>query len=94
MTVTDTLSEASASTLTPVLPQVRDWLARPKQLFIGGRWVDAASGRSFETVDPATGQVLTTVAHGGAEDVDRAGGAAPPAVEGVMWLWAPAPRPR
>ncbi|WP_280194937.1 aldehyde dehydrogenase family protein [Nocardia farcinica] len=94
MTVTDTLSEASASTLTPVLPQVRDWLARPKQLFIGGRWVDAASGRSFETVDPATGQVLTTVAHGGAVDVDRAVRAARTAFEGEWSLWTPAQRQR
>ncbi|GAA3662547.1 aldehyde dehydrogenase family protein [Nocardioides ginsengisoli] len=84
--------------LTPtdhtVLPQVRDWLARPKGLFIGGSWVDAASGRTFETRDPATGQVLTQVAHGQAEDVDRAVRAARAAFEGEWALWTPAQRQR
>ncbi|WP_436697724.1 aldehyde dehydrogenase family protein [Nocardioides sp. BYT-33-1] len=76
------------------LPAVRDWLARPKGLFIGGSWVDAASGRTFETRDPATGQVLTEVAHGEAEDVDRAVRAARTAFEGEWALWTPAQRQR
>lgn len=92
--MTDTLSAASASTLTPVLPRVHEWLARPKQLFIGGEWVDATSGRSFDTVDPATGETLTTVAYGGAEDVDRAVRAARTAFEGSWSLWTPAQRQR
>src|SRR5207249_1601482 len=50
--------------------------AQPKKLFIGGRWVESASGKTFETLDPATGQVLTRVAEAGAEDVDRAVAAA------------------
>ncbi|WP_377320463.1 aldehyde dehydrogenase family protein [Pimelobacter simplex] len=77
-----------------VLPEVREWLARPKGLFIGGSWVDAASGRTFETRDPATGQVLTQVAHGEAEDVDRAVRAARKAFEGEWALWTPAQRQR
>ena len=77
-----------------VLPAVRDWLARPKGLFIGGSWVDAASGRTFETRDPATGEVLTRVAHGAAEDVDRAVRAARTAFEGEWALWTPAQRQR
>src|SRR5437879_13199964 len=44
----------------------------PKKLFIGGRWVEAAGGETFETIDPATGEVLARVAEGGAEDIDRA----------------------
>src|SRR2546428_10915523 len=44
----------------------------PKKLFIGGRWVEAAGGETFETIDPATGDALARVAEGGAEDVDRA----------------------
>jgi hypothetical protein len=39
--------------------------ARPKQLLIDGDWVEAASGRTFETIDPATEDVLAQVAHGG-----------------------------
>ena len=46
--------------------------SQPKKLFIGGRWVDAADGKTFETIDPATGEVLASVAEAGAEDVDRA----------------------
>ena len=48
----------------------------PGKLFIGGEWVDAASGKTFDTVNPATGQVLTQVAEGDREDVDRAVAAA------------------
>jgi acyl-CoA reductase-like NAD-dependent aldehyde dehydrogenase len=84
--------------LTPldelVLPAVRDFISTPRQLFIGGQWVDAASGDSFETVDPATGRMLTTVAKGAAEDVDRAVKAARTAFEGQWSLWTPAQRQR
>jgi aldehyde dehydrogenase (NAD+) len=44
----------------------------PGRLFIDGEWRDAASGRTFETVNPSTGEVLTTVAEAGEEDVDAA----------------------
>ena len=40
--------------------------------FIGGRWVEPAKGEWFETVDPATGEALASVAQGSAEDVDAA----------------------
>jgi betaine-aldehyde dehydrogenase len=42
------------------------------KLYVGGRYVEAASGRTFETVNPATGQTLATVHEADAEDVDRA----------------------
>ncbi len=45
---------------------------RPKQLFIGGKWVDSASGKTFNTLDPSTGEVLAKVAEGDVEDIDRA----------------------
>jgi acyl-CoA reductase-like NAD-dependent aldehyde dehydrogenase len=48
----------------------------PAQLFIGGEWTEAESGARFETENPATGAVLTTVAQAGAADVDRAVAAA------------------
>lgn len=66
-------------------PEVIDFLARPKQMFIDGAWTDAASGRVFETVDPATGQILTTVPHAGTEDVERAVAAARRAFEDGPW---------
>ena len=37
---------------------------KPKRMFIDGRWVEAASGKTFETVNPSTGEVLARVAEG------------------------------
>jgi acyl-CoA reductase-like NAD-dependent aldehyde dehydrogenase len=51
--------------------------------------VAAADGRTFETVDPATGRTITEIAHAGREDVDRAVAAARGALEGP-WRVAPA----
>ena len=46
-----------------------NWLTTiPKQLFIGGDWVDAADGKTFDVVNPATGEVLCQVADGSPED--------------------------
>lgn len=42
------------------------------QLWIGNEWVDAASGDTFATVNPATGELITEVAEAGAADIDRA----------------------
>src|SRR5438309_9745424 len=58
---------------------------QPKKLFIGGRWVEAASGKTFETINPATGEVLARVAEGGAEDIDRAVAAARSSFDRGTW---------
>jgi aldehyde dehydrogenase (NAD+) len=58
--------------------------------FIGGEWVDAASGETFETTVPATGETLGTFPKSGAEDVDRAVEAAKAAYE--EWRLVPAPK--
>jgi phenylacetaldehyde dehydrogenase len=50
----------------------RAFLERPKKLLIGGEWVDAASGETFATENPATGEVITHVASAGKADVDAA----------------------
>lgn len=42
------------------------------QLLIGGKFVDATGGATFETLDPRTGEPLMSVAEATAEDVDRA----------------------
>jgi aminobutyraldehyde dehydrogenase len=42
------------------------------QAFIGGGWVDAASGETMEVINPATGETIAEVPRCGAEDVDRA----------------------
>ncbi|MEX5260352.1 NAD-dependent succinate-semialdehyde dehydrogenase [Kocuria sp. CPCC 205263] len=41
-------------------------------LFIDGQWSEAASGKRFDVVNPATEEVIATVADGGAEDAQRA----------------------
>jgi phenylacetaldehyde dehydrogenase len=69
-----------------VLPAaVRSFLARDHKLLIGGEWVDAASGRTFESLDPATGEVLASVPRGDAADVDRAVAAARRAFRDDAW---------
>jgi aldehyde dehydrogenase (NAD+) len=55
---------------------------KPKRLLIGADWVEAQSGRTFDTLDPGTGKVLASVAEGDAGDVDRAVAAARAAFEG------------
>ena len=61
----------------------------PSKLLIGGEWLDAADGRTFETIDPSTGEPICAVAHAGPEDVDRAVRAASAALEG-KWAKLPA----
>src|SRR5260370_31571759 len=55
---------------------------KTKRLLIDGKWVEAASGKTFESINPATGEVLATVAEGDAEDIDRAVAAARRAFDG------------
>ena len=43
-----------------------------QQLYIHGGYTSATSGRTFETINPANGNVLATVQAAGREDVDRA----------------------
>lgn len=54
----------------------------PKRMLIGGQWVAAASGKTFETRNPATGELLAVVPEGDREDIDRAVAAARAAFEG------------
>jgi 1-pyrroline dehydrogenase len=52
--------------------------------FVGGEWVDSASGETMEVVNPSTGETIAEVPRGNAEDVDRAVGAAKKALP--EWL--------
>ncbi|MDB5654947.1 MAG: betaine-aldehyde dehydrogenase [Tardiphaga sp.] len=60
-----------------------------KQMLIDGKWQDAASGRRFETHNPATGARLATVAEGDAEDINLAVAAARRAFEGPWSKFKP-----
>jgi 5-carboxymethyl-2-hydroxymuconate semialdehyde dehydrogenase len=65
---------------------VERFLAAPvRKMLIDGKWVEAASGKTFETLNPATGEVLARVAEGDAEDVDRAVRAARRAFDSGPW---------
>jgi aldehyde dehydrogenase (NAD+) len=63
-----------------------------KKLLIGGEWVEAASGRTFPSVNPSTGAAIAQLAEGDAVDVDRAVAAARRAFEGPWSRIAPAER--
>src|ERR1700736_1442932 len=60
-----------------------------KRMLIDGRWVDAASGKTFESRNPATGELLAEVAEGDAEDINRAVAAARRAFDGPWRTWKP-----
>jgi acyl-CoA reductase-like NAD-dependent aldehyde dehydrogenase len=64
----------------------------PGRLFIGGQWVEARSGATFATWNPATGQELGQVAEARAEDIDAAVSAARAAFAGPWRSLAPADR--
>lgn len=66
-------------------PRTVEFTAAPRRMFVDGQWVDALSGRRFDTVDPATEQVITTVPHSGPEDVERAVAAARRAFSDGPW---------
>jgi len=72
----DRPGDTMTDTLTPI---------RPGTLIINGEAVDAASGRTFTTMNPATEEPLVAVAEAGAEDVDRAVKAARAAFESGPW---------
>jgi aldehyde dehydrogenase (NAD+) len=57
---------------------------------VGGEWVDAASGETFESTSPADGEQIGTFPRSGADDVDRAVAAAKEAYE--EWRLVPAPK--
>jgi aldehyde dehydrogenase (NAD+) len=61
-------------------PQVKD-----QPLFIGGKWLDSASGKTFPTLNPATGETICQVAEGDKADIDRAVKAARKAFEDGPW---------
>src|SRR5699024_2918444 len=66
-------------------PKVEAFLKSEKQLFINGQFVNSADGKTFETVNPATGDKLATVSEAGKEDVDAAVNAARKAFDSGPW---------
>jgi len=65
--------------------RAREWVGHEHPMLIGSEWVPAASGKTFETYNPATGEVLARVAAGDSEDIDRAVKTARAALETGPW---------
>ncbi|HEY8199628.1 MAG TPA: aldehyde dehydrogenase family protein [Candidatus Limnocylindrales bacterium] len=57
-------------------------LTERASIFIGGAWTDASGGDRFDAVNPATGNVIATIARGSRDDVERAMAAASDAFAG------------
>jgi aldehyde dehydrogenase (NAD+) len=72
----------AAAAEEPISPPVQ---VRDTQLLINGKFVDAASGKTFPTLDPRTGEVIARVAEGDAEDINRAVAAARKAFDEGPW---------
>src|SRR5271169_5781894 len=74
---------------TAVAPQmhsrVQDFVGKPRKMFIDGKFVDAASGKTFASYNPATGEVMAKVAEGDREDINRAVKAARKAFDSGKW---------
>ena len=76
-----------SATATPsqLHSHVQEFLGKPRKMFIDGEWVEAASGKTFPTYNPATGEVMAQVAEGDREDINRAVKAARKAFDGGAW---------
>lgn len=68
-----------------VSPRLEKFLNGIKKLYINGEWVDSLSGKTFESVNPATGEKLAEVAEAGPEDIDLAVKAAREAFDHGPW---------
>src|SRR5262250_4005722 len=71
-----------ATATTAIEPKVK---VSANKLLINNKWVDAASGKTFPTINPSTGEVITQVAEADAADVDKAVGAARAAFDHGPW---------
>src|SRR5215467_6407528 len=75
---TATASKARAGAVKA--PKVKD-----QPLFIGGKWLDSVSGKTFPAINPATGGTICQVAEGDRADIDLAVKAARTALESGPW---------
>ncbi len=68
-----------------VAPEVKQFIGEPRKMLIDGKWVQAASGKTFPVYNPATGEVMAHVAEGDKEDINRAVAAARRAFDTGPW---------
>ncbi|HBI03067.1 MAG TPA: betaine-aldehyde dehydrogenase, partial [Paenibacillaceae bacterium] len=74
-----------SSVSTPLKEKVAKFLAEPKKLYINGDFVLSVAEKTFQTLNPATGEVLATVYEGQKEDIDLAVRAARAAFDQGPW---------
>lgn len=76
----------SSATMTEQLDEnVLSFVSKPKKMLINGQWVQAQSGKTFPTYNPATGEVMAQVAEGDRADIDSAVRAARKAFDLGPW---------
>src|SRR5215469_10232186 len=78
---------ATAVPAANIEPTVSSFIERKHKMLINGKWVESASGKLFPTFNPATGAVLSEVAEGDREDIDRA-------VKAARWAFESGPWPK
>jgi phenylacetaldehyde dehydrogenase len=76
---------ATASVAVKPTENVTGYVTKTRKMLINGKWVDAASRKTFKTYNPATGEVLSNIAEGDKEDINRAVQAARAAFETGPW---------
>jgi phenylacetaldehyde dehydrogenase len=76
---------ATAAAIPSIDSKVSKFVAQTQKMLINGKHVEAASGKTFATYNPATGEVLANVAEGDREDINRAVKAARAAFETGPW---------
>ncbi len=74
-----------AATIPEPISPVKEFLSKTQKLLIDGKRVEAASGETFEVLDPSNNSVLTRVPKGAKEDINRAVKAARNAFENGPW---------
>jgi phenylacetaldehyde dehydrogenase len=80
------MSTTTQSDQTSVAPEVRQFIGnRTRRMLIDGKWVEAASGKTLTTYNPATEEPLAEAAAGDREDIERAVRAARRAFESGPW---------
>ena len=76
---------ATAVSSASVHKGVEEFIGKPRRMFINNQFVPSASGKTFPTYNPATGEIMAQVAEGDREDIDRAVKAARNAFENPAW---------
>jgi phenylacetaldehyde dehydrogenase len=76
---------ATALKIVPPEDKVTSFVAQTHKMLINGKWIEAASGKTFATYNPATGEVLARVAEGDRVDIDQAVNAARAAFDRGPW---------